>query len=71
MLEYQGTKHYDGREINFHFPTLPIGANEETVQLVYGNRYCQIPSVEVYGVGGVQVTDVDFIINERILVHRN
>lgn len=69
--EHQGSKHYDSRDIDLHFPTLPIGANEETVRLVYGNRYCQTPSVEVYGVGGVQVTDGDFIINESILVHRN
>lgn len=71
MREYQGGKHYDGRDIDLHFPDLPIGANEETVQLVYGNRAGQIPSVEVYGERGVQVTNGDFIINENIIVHRD
>ena len=70
VREYQGTKHYDGREINLHFPSLPEGANEETVELVYGNRYYQNPSVEIFGKNGVQVTDGNFIINDNILVCR-
>lgn len=68
--EYQGSKHHDGREINLHFPTLPEGVTEGSVELVYGNRYCQPPSIEIYGVGGVQVTDGDFSINDNIVVHR-
>ncbi len=70
VREYQGTKLLDGREVNLHFPSLPEGANEETVELVYGNRYCQNPSVEIYGENGVKVTDGNFIINDNILVHR-
>lgn len=70
VTEFQGTKHYDGREINLHFPYLPEGANEETVKLVYGNRFCHTPSIEIYGEGGVQVTDGDFIINNNIIIHR-
>ena len=68
--EFQGSKHHDGREINLHFPTLPEGVNEESVELVYGNRFCQFPSIEIYGEHGVQVTNGDFIINESISVHR-
>lgn len=71
VLKYQSTKHYDGRDIDLHFPNLPEGVNDRTVPLVYGNRYCQLPSVEVYGAGGVQVTNGDFIINENIIVHRD
>lgn len=70
MREYQGAKHHDGREINLHFPSLPEDANEEAVELVYSNRYCQTPSIEIYGENGVQVTDGDFIINDSIIVHR-
>lgn len=70
VREYQGTKHYDGREINLHFPSLPEGVNEESVELVYGNRFCHLPSIEIYGEHGVQVTNGDFIINESISVHR-
>ena len=66
--EHQGKKHYDG-SIDLHFPTLPEGVNEESVQLVYGNRWCQAPSVEIYGKDGVQVTDGDFIINDNIHIH--
>ncbi len=66
--EHQGKKHYDG-SIDLHFPTLPEGVNEESVQLVYGNRWCQAPSVEIYGKNGVQVTDGDFIINDNIHIH--
>ena len=69
--EYQGTKHYDGREINLHFPTLPEGVTEESAELVYGNRYCQTPSIEIYGENGVQVPYGDFIINGEIMVHRS
>lgn len=71
VRQYQGTKHYDGRRIDLHFPSLPDGTDAETVQLVYGNRYGQTASVEVYGKGGVQVTDGDFYINDKILVHRS
>ncbi len=81
VREYQGTKHYDGREIDLHFPTLPEDINEDAVKLVYGNRYrqsssidnlyCSTPSVEIYGENGVQVTDGDFIINGNIIVHRS
>lgn len=70
VREYQGTKHYDGREINLHFPSLPEGVNEESVELVFGNRFCHLPSIEIYGEHGVQVTNGDFIINESISVHR-
>ena len=70
VREYQGTKHYDGREINLHFPSLPEGVTEKSVELIYGNRYCQTPSIEIYGENGVQVTNGDFIINESISVHR-
>lgn len=70
VRQYHGSKDYDGRDINLHFPVLPEGADAETVQLVYGNRYGQPASVEVYGEGGVQVTDGDFYINDKILVHR-
>ena len=70
VREYQGTKHYDGREINLHFPSLPEGVNEESVELVYGNRFCHLPSIEIYGEHCVQVTNGDFIINESISVHR-
>ena len=70
VREYQGTKHHDGREITLHFPSLSKDANEKTVELVYGNRYCQTPSIEIYGETGVQVSDGDFIINDSIIVHR-
>ena len=70
VREYQGTKYHDGREINLHFPTLPEGVNEESVELVYGNRFCQLPSIEKYGEHGVQVANGDFVINESISVHR-
>ena len=70
VREYQGTKHYDGSEIILHFPSLPEGVIEKSVELVYGNRYCQTPSIEIYGENGVQVTNGDFIINESIRVHR-
>lgn len=81
VREYQGTKHYDEREIDLHFPTLPEDINEDAVKLVYGNRYrqsssidnlyCSTLSVEIYGENGVQVTDGDFIINGNIIVHRS
>lgn len=70
VREYQGTKLLDGRVVDLHFPVLPEGVNEDSVQLVYGNRYCQNPSVEIYGDNGVQVIDGKFIINDNILVHR-
>lgn len=71
VREFQGKKHYDGRIIDLHFPSLPEGVDEDTVELVYGNRWCQTPSVEIYGTGGVQVSDGDFIINDNILIHRD
>lgn len=70
VREYQGTKHYDGNVIDLHFPVLPEGEDERTVQLVYGNRLCEAPTVEVYGEDGVRVTAGDFIINGTIHVHR-
>ncbi|MDE6383495.1 MAG: hypothetical protein K2K79_03980 [Paramuribaculum sp.] len=71
VREYQGKKHYDGRDIDLHFPTLSDGTDDETVQLVYGNRYCRTPSVEIYGAGGVQVTEGQFYINNNIIVNRD
>lgn len=67
---HNGKTHYDNRIINLQFPQLPSGANEKTVELVYGNRYLQTPSVEVYGEGGVQVTDGDFFITDDIHVFK-
>ena len=70
VREFQEKKHYDGRIIDLHFPMLPEGVNEETVQLVYGNRWCHTPSIELYGADGVQITNGDFIINDNIHIHR-
>lgn len=71
VRDCQGTKHYDGQDIDLHFPVLPDEVDAEAVQLVYGSRYGQTPSAEVYGKEGVQVIKDEFYINGNILVHRN
>lgn len=71
IREFKGKKHYDGRIIDLRFPMLPEGVDAESVELVYGNRWGQTPSVEIYGTDGVQVSDGDFIINGNILIHRD
>lgn len=71
VREYQGTKFHDGRDIDLHFPVMPDGMDIETVQLVFGNRFWQTPSVKIYGKDGVKVTDGDFYINETIHIRRN
>lgn len=45
----------DGRIAKLTFPELPAGIDPETAPLVFGNRAMKAPTVEYYGVEGVEV----------------
>ena len=67
--ERKGETLPDGRVASFIFPKLPEDVREETVELVYGNRYCACPTVEIYGHGNLALTSQEIKIGNRVFTH--